>query len=91
MCAQPSEDQLLDLLAAYRGAVSLSESRIAALAAGNPLFYVRLRDGGSCTIRLYLRVLRWFSDHWPEHLEWPPGVPRPEPAPADEAKEVKAA
>ena len=78
---------------AYRATNPLSESRLGQLAAGNPIFYARLRAGSSCTIKLYTRVLEWFSNHWPPGLEWPPDVPRPEPAPAssDETKEVKAA
>ena len=74
------------LATAYRTMNPVSESRLGQLAAGNPIFYARLRDGGSCTIRLYGRVLQWFSDHWPAHLEWPSDVPRP--APASEAKEA---
>lgn len=89
----PHERDLQILCDTYRQQVDLSESRIGAIAAGNPSFYARLRAGSSCTIKLYARVLGWFSDHWPTDLEWPPDVPRPEPSPAssDEAKEVKAA
>lgn len=81
----PREGDLLVVLARWSDEDRRSESTIAGLTAGNPRFYERIRSGGSCTVRLYLRVLRWFSDHWPEHLEWPPGVPRPEPAPDEEA------
>ena len=86
MSAIPSEESLQRLCDEYRTAVDRSESRVGALAAGNPFFYRRLRDGGSCTIRLYHRVLQWFSDNWPAHLEWPSDVPRP--SPASETKEA---
>ena len=86
----PREGDLQAVCDIYRSESSLSESRLGALTAGNPSFYPRLRGGASCTVKLYARVLQWFSDHWPDHLEWPPDVPRPEPsAPAEaEAKEA---
>ena len=76
----PEEADVARMAAAYRTAHPISESRLGQLAAGNPIFYARLRDGGSCTIKLYRRVLQWFSDNWPEGVEWPPDVPRPAPA-----------
>ncbi len=82
----PSDLDVITVCDSYRNAVELSESRIGQLAAGNPAFYLRMRNGGGCTIKLYRRVLQWFSDNWPAHLEWPPDVPRP--APASETKEA---
>lgn len=76
----PSDLDVTVVCDAYREVVELSESRIGQLAAGNPGFYMRMRNGGGCTIRLYGRVLQWFSDNWPEGAEWPPDVPRPAPA-----------
>ena len=84
--AIPSESALQELCDVYRTAVDRSESRVGTLAAGNPFFYARMRSGGSCTIKLYRRVLQWFSDNWPEGAEWPPDVPRP--APASETREA---
>ncbi|MDE0125348.1 MAG: hypothetical protein OXN97_12310 [Bryobacterales bacterium] len=57
----------------------MSESRAATLAAGNPCFFSRMRGGGTCTIRTYRRAVQWFSDNWPNGLEWPSDVPHPEP------------
>lgn len=84
----PRELDLLAVCDRFRTRSDLSESRIGQLAAGNPVFLSRLRGGSSCTIRLYVKALGWFSDHWPGRLEWPPDVPRPEPAPASEEKEA---
>ena len=68
----------------------ISVSRVGFLAASDGKFFTRLAAGGTCTIRTARGVVRWFSNHWPPGLEWPPDVPRPEPSPAssDEAKEA---
>ncbi|MDE0623526.1 MAG: hypothetical protein OXH83_17825 [Bryobacterales bacterium] len=86
----PREVDLLAVCDRFREWSGLSESRIGQLCAGNPAFLARLRGGASCTIRLYTRALQWFSAHWPAHLEWPPDVPRPEPAPAREQEKGAA-
>ncbi|WP_146193168.1 hypothetical protein [Maritimibacter sp. 55A14] len=44
---------------------------------GNARLFQRLRDGHGTTIRTYNKVLQWFSDHWPEDLDWPSDIPRP--------------
>ena len=77
----PCEADLLAVCDAFRSPSGLSESRLGTLTAGNPSFYPRLRTGASCTVKLYGRVLEWFSRNWPADLEWPPDVPRPEPSP----------
>ncbi len=28
-------------------------------------------------VRTKVRILQWFSDHWPADLEWPPDISRP--------------
>ncbi|WP_425152873.1 hypothetical protein [Candidatus Palauibacter sp.] len=34
---------------------------------------------GRVTVRTVHRVVQWLSDNWPEGLEWPADIPRPEP------------
>jgi hypothetical protein len=46
-----------------------------------------INDGGDIGIARFERAMQWFSDHWPENVEWPPGVPRPAPACVREAAE----
>jgi len=65
-----------------------SPSTISRLATGSGQTISRLESGRDITTRRADRALRWFSNHWPEHLEWPPDVPRPEPSHASEAKEA---
>lgn len=31
----------------------------------------------SCGLRRYNEAMRWFSDNWPDGLDWPEGIPRP--------------
>ena len=80
----PSTGDLLYLYLAraYCKSTRLSEARIADLSTGNPYFYARLRGGRGCTIKTYRRAITWFSDNWPDGLEWPPDVSRPAPAPS---------
>lgn len=73
--------RLGEIYAAHR---QISPSRVGFLAADDGKFFQRLNSGKTCTLRTANRVLQWFSDNWPEHLEWPPDVPRPEPTPAGE-------
>ena len=40
----------------------------------------RLEAGHDLTMRRYNRFMQWFSDHWPDDLEWPSDIPRPDPA-----------
>jgi hypothetical protein len=34
----------------------------------------------SPTVRVFERAMLWFSEHWPDGVEWPSGVTRPEAA-----------
>ena len=50
-------------------------------AAGSAKFFHDLRTGRrrTCTLGTYERVVQWFSDYWPDDLEWPADIPRPAP------------
>ena len=37
-------------------------------------------DGGDLNTRNFEKAMGWFSDNWPEALEWPSHVPRPAPS-----------
>ena len=65
---------LIELLAAAR---HRSPHTIGRLASGSGDFYARLAAGHDLTTRRASRVVRYLSDHWPEGVEWPAGVPRP--------------
>ncbi len=72
---------LIGLFERYSAAMGVSESRVSTIVLSGGHRIARIRGGGSFTVATYDRVLRWFSDHWPEGVEWPGEVERPEPAP----------
>jgi hypothetical protein len=41
-------------------------------------FFRKLEAGADCQIGTALKALQWFADNWPEDLDWPKGVYRPE-------------
>lgn len=64
-------------LAADRGRTL---STISTYAAGDGKFLPKLQAGDvGCTPRRADRVIQWFSDNWPEDLEWAGQMPRPKP------------
>lgn len=63
-------------------------SSVSLYASGSGGTINRLRRGGDVMSRTYLRIIQWFSDHWPLRLDWPADIPRPDPAPDSPA--VKA-
>ena len=36
-----------------------------------------IKDGSDLTLKRALHALRWFSDQWPDHLDWPETIDRP--------------
>ncbi|MFN3576398.1 MAG: hypothetical protein ACK4TJ_05390 [Tabrizicola sp.] len=66
--------QLAEIYASYR---RVTLSTISTYAATDGKFFGRLKDGAGCTLRKAALVLSWFSDNWPEDLEWPAEIARP--------------
>ena len=56
-----------------------SPHTIGRLASGSGDFYIRLVRGCDLTTRRAAAVVQYLSGHWPEDLDWPPEIPRPEP------------
>jgi hypothetical protein len=50
---------------------------IATYALANSRFFDRLDAGGSCTLKTAGKLGRWFSENWPQDLEWPRDIVRP--------------
>ena len=75
--------KLVDIAITYAKHRSLTLSTVSTYAANDGKFFVRLSEGAGCTLRKAAMLLQWFSDNWPEDLEWPSDVPRPSPTKAE--------
>lgn len=65
---------------------NVSHFAISMRALGKGDFFKNLmRPNGDCRTRTASRLFQWFSDNWPEDLEWPRDIPRP---PQSKKKEV---
>lgn len=74
--------ELICLAEAMSAATGRSEARIANLARRDGRFFVRLREGSTCSVDTLHTLRQWFSDNWPEGSPWPAGIQRPVPATA---------
>lgn len=45
----------------------------------------RIANGGDLVTGNYERALKWFSDNWPEEIEWPTSIGRPAASPKEAA------
>lgn len=77
--------QLLALASVYGAATDRSEARVATMACNQGAFFARIRGGATCSVDTYLRIKRWFADHWPPGVGWPAGVDLPDILPKDHA------
>lgn len=72
-------DDLLVVARRYAQARDIAMTTLGTYAAGDGKFFGRLAEG-RVTIRRAKAVGQYLSDHWPDGLEWPPSIPRPEPS-----------
>jgi hypothetical protein len=69
---------LVTLADAYMAATGMSSATLSERAGGDWQFFDKVRDGRlNWRIRTYDRAVGWFSDNWPDGLDWPADVPRP--------------
>lgn len=81
---------LLTLGKVYCEAADRSPKTIGMRVARDGRFFDRLEAEKAFTVKTYDTALQWFSDNWPEGLDWPSGIerPAPRPFPVDEIAEV---
>lgn len=70
-------NHLLTLGATYGACMSLQESTVGRLCASDARFFSRIRDGKTFTVKKFDDVVCWFSDCWPDGVDWPDCVKRP--------------
>lgn len=66
---------LAETYAAHRG---LKLSTVSTYAAMDGKFFSKLAVGAGCTMKRAESLLGWFVENWPNDLEWPRTVPRPQ-------------
>ncbi len=74
-------DWILQLARIYGSAKGYSRSTVSLRIANQGSLFKRLEGGSSSlTLRRRDHIIQAFSDRWPEDLDWPPDIPRPEPS-----------
>lgn len=69
----------------YAGVREISIPTLGRLAAGDWRFFERVEDDEKTfTARKYDEVIGWFSENWPDEVDWPSDVSRP-PAESERA------
>lgn len=73
------QETTLRLFNLYCAASGRSPSRVSTLVWNHGARYRQIAAGADMRTRTFERCLRWFSDHWPVDLAWPPDIARPLP------------
>lgn len=82
--------QLSALVERYTEATGRSAARVGTIILNQSSFFLRIGDGGSCSVDTYLKVKRWFADNWPDQISWPDDVDRPDVLP-DSTRSARSA
>ncbi len=69
---------LLATATGFAAARNLELVTVGRQAAGDWRFFERLQGEVSFTARKYDQIMGWFSKNWPEGVDWPADVPRPD-------------
>ena len=81
-------ESIMTLCEVYAAERKLTLSTVSTYAAAAGDFYARLKRGHDLTTRRAARVVQWFSDNWPEGLDWPGDIPRPASSGAEDRGEA---
>ena len=79
-----SHRSVVRLIGLVAEAAGRSPHTIGRLAAGSGDFYLRLKKGRDLTTRRAAHAIQYLSDNWPEDLERPSDISRPEPPRTEE-------
>lgn len=69
--------KLAEQMAAHEGVTHFAIS-MRALGKGD-FFRNLMKPKGDCRTRTASKLLQWFSDNWPDDLDWPSDIPHPKP------------
>ena len=85
-----NSQNILALANKYSAHTGLALATISTYATGSGDFFKRLQAGHDVTLRRAIRIIQWFSDHYPADLTWPIEIDRPTPDPdSPAAKHLK--
>lgn len=74
---------LAETLASHQG---VTHSAISMRALGKGDFFKKMIEKGhDCRTRTADKLMAWFSDNWPEDLDWPSSIARPKEPQKDAA------
>lgn len=68
---------LLKLAKALAAHHNWSLSTMGLYAANDGKFFVRIAEGGGCTLRTAAQIMQYFCRNWPSDLAWPADISRP--------------
>ncbi|AGF74850.1 hypothetical protein BAnh1_09780 [Bartonella australis AUST/NH1] len=68
---------LLKIIDAYRIATGLTDSSVSTYVFNSGKRICNLRKGRGIEVKTFNHAFYWFSDHWPEGVQWPSDIPRP--------------
>lgn len=71
-------NHLTTLAEAFAKHTDRSEATVSNLVVSHARLFKRLRDGKGCSVVTYNNVMAWFVRNWPDDLEWPSDIPRPD-------------
>jgi hypothetical protein len=69
---------LIDLAEVYARSEAVEEKTVSNRVFGDSKKLTAMRSGGDITVGRFNAAVRWFSANWPEGVDWPNGIPRPE-------------
>jgi hypothetical protein len=77
----PALTDLFTLCNAYAASTGLSEGTVSGrvLKSGGRIRSLR-ENRSDIGVRKMAEAIQWFSDHWPDGVEWPEGIDRPPPS-----------
>jgi hypothetical protein len=70
-------DQLLTVIEAFCAGADIAEATLSSRLFSDGKRIAGIRRGSDIGVRRFGEAMRWLSDHWPEGVAWPDGVPRP--------------
>jgi len=68
---------LIDLANRYCAATGKTRIAVSKRVFNDGKVLDNLADGKDITVGRFERAMRWFSDNWPDHAEWPAHIDRP--------------